>query len=159
MHEKDEETLLLTTEKEHLSIREKLTLMLDTIDKKSAVLNPNNRKFKSKKISVQCLKISQKCLIWAKVTKNWLDDVYVRNMITLFEIFIFCPKIQLWFPDNIVDFFGVKNSWKCCGFGLFCCWQLWFHEKNLDKNLDKKLVKMLGFYQNWIFGENIWLLE
>ena len=50
VHEKDEETLLLTTEKEHLSIREKLTLMLDTIDKKSAVLNPNNRKFKSKKI-------------------------------------------------------------------------------------------------------------
>ena len=49
---------------------------------------------------------------------------------TLFEIFIFCPKIQLWFPEKIVDFFGVKNSWKCCGFGLFCCWQLWFHEKN-----------------------------
>ena len=27
-------------------------------------------------------------------------------------------------------FFWVKNSWKCCGFGLFSCWQLWFHEKN-----------------------------
>ena len=64
---------------------------------------------------------------------------------TLFEIFIFCPKIQLWFPEKIVDFFGwktrenvvildflavdnfdftrkivkkiwVKNSWKCWGF-------------------------------------------
>ena len=23
---------------------------------------------------------------------------------TLFEIFIFCPKIQLWFPEKIVDF-------------------------------------------------------
>ena len=49
---------------------------------------------------------------------------------TLFEIFISCPKIQLWFPEKIVNFFGVKNSWKCCGFGLFSCWQLWFHEKN-----------------------------
>ena len=64
---------------------------------------------------------------------------------TLFEIFIFCPKIQLWFPEKIVDFLGgktrenvvvlgilavdnfdftrkiakkfcVKNSWKCWGF-------------------------------------------
>ena len=29
---------------------------------------------------------------------------------TLFEIFIFCPKIQLYFPEKIVDFLGVKNS-------------------------------------------------
>ena len=28
---------------------------------------------------------------------------------TLFEIFIFCPKIQLWFPEKIVDFF---SGWK-----------------------------------------------
>ena len=28
---------------------------------------------------------------------------------TLFEIFIFCPKIQLWFPEKIVDFFGWKT--------------------------------------------------
>ena len=31
------------------------------------------------------------------------------------------------------QFLGVKNSWKCCGFGLFSCWQLWFHEKNCQK--------------------------
>ena len=49
---------------------------------------------------------------------------------TLFQIFIFCPKIQLWFPEKIGDFFGVIYSWKCCGFKLFSCWQLWFHEKN-----------------------------
>ena len=29
---------------------------------------------------------------------------------TLFEIIIFCPKIQLLFPKKIVNFFGVKNS-------------------------------------------------
>ena len=28
---------------------------------------------------------------------------------TLFEIFIFCPKIQFWFPEKIVDFFGWKT--------------------------------------------------
>ena len=28
---------------------------------------------------------------------------------TLFEIFIFCPKIQLWFRKKIVDFFGWKT--------------------------------------------------
>ena len=52
---------------------------------------------------------------------------------TLFEIFIFCPKIQLWFPEKIVDFILGKNSWKCCSFGLFSCSQFWFHEKNCQK--------------------------
>ena len=28
----------------------------------------------------------------------------------LFEIFIFCPKIQLWFPVKIVDLFGWMNE-------------------------------------------------
>ena len=28
--------------------------------------------------------------------------------------------------ENCRFFFGVKNSWKCCGFGLLSCWQLWF---------------------------------
>ena len=27
---------------------------------------------------------------------------------TLFEIFIFCPKIQLWFSEKIVDVLGEK---------------------------------------------------
>ena len=74
---------------------------------------------------------------------------------TLFQIFIFCTKIQLWYPEKIDDFFWVKNSWKCCGLGLFSCWQLWFHEKNCQKNLAEKLVKMLGGCQNWIFGQKI----
>ena len=82
--------------------------------------------------------------------------------------------------ENCRFFFWVKNSRKCCGFGLFSCWQLWFHEKNLSKKfwvknswkccgfglfsfdfkrkivkkfLDEKLVKMLGCGQNRIFGQ------
>ena len=56
----------------------------------------------------------------------------------MFEIFIFCPKNQLWFPEKNCRFFWVKNSWKCCGFGHFSCWQLWFHEKNFQKIIDKR---------------------
>ena len=35
-------------------------------------------------------------------------------------------------------FFWVKNSWKCCGFGLFSCWQLWFRKKNCRLFLEWK---------------------
>ena len=43
---------------------------------------------------------------------------------------------QLWFHEKNCRFFlGVKNSWKCFGFGLFSCWQLWFHEKNYQKKI------------------------
>ena len=109
-------------------------------------------------------------------------SVLSRLIGTLFEIFIFCPKIQLWFPEKncrivlvktreiaaVLEFLAVdnfdftrknvkniwmKNSWKCFGFGLFSCWQLWFQEKNGQKKLGEKLVKMLGFCQNWIFGQ------
>ena len=102
--------------------------------------------------------------IW---TKTWLKTLQIQNtrklkrlaVGTLFEIFIFCPKIQLWFPEKIVEFVLGENSRKCCGNGLFSCWQLWFHEKNCPKNLGEKLVKMLGFCQNWIFWTKIWLFE
>ena len=72
-------------------------------------------------------------------------------MFTLFEIVIFCPKIQLWFSEKIVDFYGVKNSWKCCGFGLFSCWQLWFHEKNCRFFWVKNSWKCCGFglFSSW----------
>ena len=78
----------------------------------------------------------------------------------MFEIFIFCPKIQLWFPEKIVDFLGWKtrenvvvldfiavdnfdftrkivkkiwliNSWKCWGYVKI---------EFLDKNLTFRLV-------------------
>ena len=74
------------------------------------------------------------------------------NYNTLFEIFIFCPKIQLWFHEKIVDFFGAKNSWKCCGFGLFSCWQLWFHEKNC-----RKKIWMKNSWKCWGFVKIVFL--
>ena len=38
----------------------------------------------------------------------------------------------------------MKNSWKCCGFGLFSCWQLWFHEKNCQNNFGWKTRENVG---------------
>ena len=67
------------------------------------------------------------------------------QLATLFEIFIFGPKIQLRFPEK--KFFGVKNSWKCCGLGLFSSWQLWFHEKNYR------------FFFGWKTRENVLVLD
>ena len=79
-------------------------------------------------------------------------------------------------------FYWVKNSWKCCGFGLFHCWQLWFHEKNcqkknwvknswkccgfvkiefLEKNLTFRIVCMIWWFRNiadiWIWTHNCWV--
>ena len=35
----------------------------------------------------------------------------IQNCNTLFETFIFCPKIKLSFPEKIVDFLGGKMWW------------------------------------------------
>ena len=84
------------------------------------------------------------------------------NCLTLFEIFIFCPKTQFWFPEKNCQIVYGESSWKCCGFGLFSCWQLWFHEKNCQKKFgwitrenvgDLHFLVVLKFCQNPIFGQ------
>ena len=37
------------------------------------------------------------------------NEVILCWIYTLLEIFIFCSKIQLWFPEKIVDFLGWKT--------------------------------------------------
>ena len=56
-------------------------------------------------------------------------------------------------------FFGVKNSWKCCGFGLFGCWQLWFHEKNGQKKFGWKTRENVGVLSKMNFWTKIRLFE
>ena len=80
----------------------------------------------------------------------------VSLIFTLFEIFIFCLKIQLWFPEKIVELFWVKNSWKCCGFRLFAVENFDFTRKFVKTFFSEKLVKMSAFCQNWT---KIWLFE
>ena len=62
---------------------------------------------------------------------------------TLFEIFIFRPKIQLWFPEKIVDFFlGWKNRENVGGLDFLAVDSFDFTRKIVKKNLGEKLVKM-----------------
>ena len=67
---------------------------------------------------------------------------------TLFEIFIFCPKIQLWFPVKIVDFFGRKTRENVVLMDFLAVDNFDFTRKIVKKNLCEKLVKSLGFCQN-----------
>ena len=98
---------------------------------------------------LHCIKVCPWFCILCTSFPTFKDTLY---LITLFEIFIFGPKIQLWFPEKIVDYIWVKNSWKCCGFGLFSCWQLWFHEKKCQKNLERKTRENLSSFVQTIFG-------
>ena len=82
---------------------------------------------------------------WPRISRNMLN--------TLFEIFIFCPKIQLWFPEKNCRIVLGENSWKCCSFELFSCFD--FTRKIVKKIWGEKLwfpEKIVKFWcQNWIF--------
>ena len=71
----------------------------------------------------------------------------------------FLSKNSTLFSEKIVDFLGVKNSWKCFGFGLFSCWQLWFHEKNCQKKFGWKIRENVGVLSKLNFWTKIWLFE
>ena len=60
----------------------------------------------------------------------------------------FCPKIQLWF-------FGWKTRENVVFFGLYSCWQLWFHEKNCQKNWMKNSWKCWGFVKIEFLDKNL----
>ena len=47
------------------------------------------------------------------------------------------------FTRKIVKKFWLQNSWKCWGFVLFSCWQLWFHEKRINTNSSKAFETIL----------------
>ena len=65
----------------------------------------------------------------------------------------FCPKIQLWFPEKIVDFFGWKTRENVVVLDFLAVDNFDFTRKIVKKIWGEKLVKMLGFGQNWIFGQ------
>ena len=49
----------------------------------------------------------QACSLFSLTPNTWIMESYLECW--SFEIFIFCPKIQLWFPEKIVHFLG---RWK-----------------------------------------------
>ena len=76
----------------------------------------------------------------------------------LFEIFIFCPKSQLWFPEKIVDFLGWKTREIVVVFDFLFVDSFDFTRKIVKKSLGEKLVKMLVFVKIE-FLDKIWPLE
>ena len=71
----------------------------------------------------------------------------------------FVQKFNFDFPRKLSIFWGVKNSWKCWCFGLFSCWQLWFHEKNCQKNFGWKTRENEEVWSKLNFWTKIWLFE
>ena len=77
-----------------------------------------------------CLSFSF-CHLHRNPPKNWFEindlfkEIHAYKIImgywifTLFEIFMFCPKIQLWFPETIVDFFLGEKLVKMLWFWTF----------------------------------------
>ena len=95
---------------------------------------------------------------WSKVgprlSKGKIENFDVALFTHCSKSSFFCPKIQLWFPEKIVDFLG---GWKTreivVVFDFLAVDSLDFTRKIVKTNLDEKLVKMLRFCQNWIFGQ------
>ena len=54
------------------------------------------------------------------------------------------------FTIKTVKKIWVNNSWKCWGFVLFSCWQLWFPEKNCNV-----LSKLIFFRQKFDFSNSV----
>ena len=70
----------------------------------------------------------------------------------------FVQKFNFDFPWKL-SIILVKNSWKCCGFEHFSCWQLWFHEKNGQKKFGWKTRENVGVLSKLNFWTKIWLFE
>ena len=87
--------------------------------------------------------------MWGKVKHHDAESIPS----TLFEIFIFCPKIQLWFPEKIVDFFWWKTRENVVVLVFLAVDNFDFTRKIVKKIVGEKLVKLLGFCQYWIFGQ------
>ena len=82
------------------------------------------------------------------------DYIWMDLFITLFEIFIFGPKIQLSFPEKIVDFFGWKTRENVVVLDFLAVDNFDFTRKIVKKKiLVKNSWKCWGFGQNWIFGQ------
>ena len=117
------------------------------------LLAPISRVYIPKKKLACCKCRNDKSILEKKVELCLLYYARWGCCNTLFEIFIFCPKIQLWFPKKIVDFFWWKTRENVVVLGFLAVDNFDFTRKIVKKIFGEKLVKMLGFCQNWIFGQ------
>ena len=73
-------------------------------------------------------------------------DIDIPSGNTLFEIFIFGPKIQLLFPVKIVVFVGWKTRENVVVLDFLAVDNFDFTRKIVKKIWGEKLVKMLWFW-------------
>ena len=71
----------------------------------------------------------------------------------LFEIFIFCPKMNFDFPRKLSIFLGWKTRENVVILDFLAVDNFDFTRKIVKKKIGWKFVKMLGFCQYWIFGQ------
>ena len=83
----------------------------------------------------------------------------VWNFSNCLKSSFFVQKFNFDFPRKLPNFFGVKKSWKCGGYGLLSCWQLWFHEKNCQKKFGWKTRENVEGLSKLNFWTKIWLFE
>ena len=81
--------------------------------------------------------------------------------LTLFEILIFCPKIQLWLPEKIVDFSGWKNRENVVVLDFLAVDNFDFTRKIDKKNgwKTREIVGVLDIFVKIEFWTKIWLFE
>jgi len=97
----------------------------------SVILNEKQGKYGRKGLSTQSsLKVDSRPLrtvVWKlKMHSGFMG----RTQCSKSSFFV--QKFNFDLPRKL-SFFWAENSWKCCGFRLFSCWKLWFHEKNCQK--------------------------
>ena len=76
---------------------------------------------------------------------NWIGNILLYFINSLFEIFIFVQKFNFDFPRTIVDIFGWKTRENVVVLDFLAVDNFVFTRKIVKKILGEKLVKKLGF--------------
>ena len=84
--------------------------------------------------------------------RNSAKQSLLYDMIICSKSSFFVQKLNFDFTRKIIKFI-IENSWKCCGFGLLSCWQLWFHSIKFGC----KTRENVGGLSKLNFWTKIWL--
>ena len=85
------------------------------------------------------------CSIITRKTAEHSDPEYLKN----------CQRTHC----SKSSFLSKKSTLISQGFGLFSCWQLWFHEKNCQNIFGWKTSENVGVLSRLNFWTKIWLFE
>ena len=91
---------------------------------------------------------------YKKESRNQISHQY-----TLFKIFIFCPKVQLWYPEKISDFLGWKIRDNVEVLDFLAVARFGFRRKYVKNNFGWKTCKNVGVLSKLNFWTKNQLLE